>query len=309
MLRYKADRRSIAFVATYFALVALQWFAAPRTWWLEAPLFVLTCWLAWIGAMITHNALHSPPFHRRWMNRAFQVALTLMYGFPVSEYVPGHNFSHHRFTQQRRDIMRTTKTRFRWNFLNGALFFPSVMGSIFAANMRFVSTMRRRNARWFRQLVIETVACWGTKAVLLAIDWRKALLFVVIPHAYAIWGIVSFNLLQHDGCDAESPYDHSRNFMSAFVNWWSFNSGYHGVHHMEPGLHWSLLPEAHRERLAPFVHPSLEQTSLVMYVVRSYIWPARRLRYDGTPFVLPDEGPDEEWMPAASEVAGLGGAA
>ena len=44
----------------------------------------------------------------------------------VSNYVPGHNLSHHRHMQGRRDVMRTTKLRFKWHFLNGALFFAKI---------------------------------------------------------------------------------------------------------------------------------------------------------------------------------------
>ena len=36
------------------------------------------------------------------------------------------------------------------------------------------------------------------------------------------------------------------------MNWFTFNNGYHGIHHMKPGLHWSLAPEVHAKELAPF---------------------------------------------------------
>src|SRR5690349_22194051 len=119
MLRYRADIKTLVFVAIYFGLVAVQWAIAPTTLAIAIPLFVLTCFFSFFGAVATHNTVHAPVFHQRWANRLFQAVLTLTYGHPVSAYVPGHNLSHHKYTQSRKDVMRTTKTRFRWNLLNG----------------------------------------------------------------------------------------------------------------------------------------------------------------------------------------------
>ncbi|EYF05310.1 fatty acid desaturase family protein [Chondromyces apiculatus] len=304
MLRYRADVKTLVFVATYFALVAVQWVYAPRELWVAIPLLVLTCWFSFFGAVATHNTVHSPVFRQRWLNRVFQVVLTLTYGHPVSAYVPGHNLSHHKHTQTRRDVMRTTKTRYRWHLLNGLLFFGMVSKDILTADMRYFFAMYRRNPPWFRQMLLEWVIFLGSMGALLVLDWKKFLLYVLIPHQYAAWGIVTMNLLQHDGCDENSEYNHSRNFVGKVVNWWTYNNGYHTIHHMEPGLHWSLLPAAHAQRVAPHIHPNLDQRSLLAYLFSTFVWPAKRLRYDGTPLVLPGEGPDEEWIPGPKETQG-----
>jgi hypothetical protein len=73
------------------------------------------------------------------------------------------------------------------------------------------------------------------------------------------------------------------------------------MHHMEPGLHWSRLPGKHAELVAPSIHPALEQRSLALYLVRTFILQPRRLRFDGAPVVLPPEGADEDWIGAPSE--------
>jgi fatty acid desaturase len=156
--------------------------------------------------------------------------------------------------------------------------------------------MRKRRPAWFRQLMLETVLFFLVMAGLAVLDWQKWLLYVVIPYQYAAWGIVSINYAQHDGCDPESPYNHSRSFVGRLVNWWTFNNGYHGMHHMRPGLHWSKLPEAHRRELSPHIHPNLEQRSFLGYLVRTHIWPGKRVDYRGEPLKLPDAGPDEEWL-------------
>ena len=298
MLRHRADIRTLAFVAFYYALVVAEWRVAPWRWYVVLPLVVLTCVVSWICAVITHNTLHTPVFKNRTANKVFQVALTCAYGFPVSEYVPGHNLSHHKFTQKRSDLMRTSKARQSWNLLNLFVFFPRVGADIFSENYRYVSMMKQRMPRWYHQLMIELIVCWGAKAALLLLDWRKALVFIVVPHFYAVWGITTVNFLQHDGCDEDHEYNHSRNFVGRIFNWFTFNNGFHGIHHEHPGLHWSLCPAAHYEELHAGIDPALEQKSLAVYLFKTFVYPGKRLRYDGKPVVLPEDGPDEEWIPA-----------
>ena len=55
----------------------------------------------------------------------------------------------------------------------------------------------------FRQeLVVLAIAV--PLAFLVATDaWKRFLLYVFIPHKYAAWGIITMNMLQHDGADIE----------------------------------------------------------------------------------------------------------
>ena len=136
----------------------------------------------------------------------------------------------------------------------------------------------------------------GVKVVLLFVNWKCAVLFVLIPHQYAAWGIVGTNYFQHDGCDQEHPCNHSRNFKGKLLNYLLFNNGYHGAHHMKPNLHWSLVPAYHREHLEPNIHPSLNRESLLAYLIEAHIYPAKRLDYLGNPVVLAPATADVDWV-------------
>lgn len=46
-----------------------------------------------------------------------------------------------------------------------------------------------------------------TQSALMILNWRKFLLYVWLPHFFAQWGIVSMNMLQHDGCDVNVDLD------------------------------------------------------------------------------------------------------
>lgn len=305
MLRYTADLRSIAFVLTYFGLIAFV-YLTDLPLWAWVPLTIVLCFLSFFCAVITHNTVHTPVFKSRFLNSLFQAALSVTYGHPVSMYVPGHNLSHHKYTQQTADRMRTDKMRFRWNLLNQLFFAGKVGPVIFKDNARFAKAMRRTNPKWFRQFLFETIVYIGFLVSLALLDpmklWGvlplKFLVFVMIPHQYAAWGIMGINFVQHDGCDATHPYNHSRNFKGKLVNWFTFNNGFHGLHHMKPGLHWSLLPEVHEKELAPHIHPNLDRHALLPYLFEAYIYPGKRMTYDGKPLELGPEREDTDWMPA-----------
>ncbi len=301
-LRYRADLRSLAFLAVYTVLLCVLWFAEPSGP-LQWALLASTCFFSWVASVIAHNSMHSPMFKQRWANRCVQVWMSFCYGFPVSEYVPAHNLSHHRYSQRREDVMRTTRMRFSWNLLNLLLFFPSVIPGVTRANLKFKQAMKGRIPAWHRQLFIENATIWTVYLGALIADWRKGLAYVVLPHVFALFGINVVNFLQHDGTDPDHPANHSRNFVGVWFNWLHLNNGFHGVHHDHPGLHWSLAPAVHAQKVAPLLHPALAQPSIGSYLWSAYVYPGRRLRYDGTPLQLPPKEPDLEWLdrPDATE--------
>ncbi|MGD0677069.1 MAG: fatty acid desaturase [Polyangiaceae bacterium] len=297
-LRNHADVRTLGFIGLYYALLLSEWLFVPLEARFVVPLVIATASLSWLCAVIAHNALHCPLFERSWENSVFQLMLTCAYGFAVSEYIPGHNLSHHMHTQGPADVIRTSKTPFvRFNFLNLFYFFPRVGADVVVQNYRFVAASKGRLVRWRNQLLVEVIACWATKIALLIVDWRRALIFVVLPHLWALYGITTVNFLQHDGCDETHPVNHSRNFVGRIFNWFTFNNGFHGAHHDQPGLHWSLLAEAHRERFRGAIAPELEQPSLFVYMVKTFVFPGRRQRYDGRRILAVRAEPDEEWIP------------
>lgn len=313
LLRHAADRRSIAFAGVHFALCAVALGAPSMPLWLGVPLFVAMSVSSFAGAISAHNTMHSAVFRARWMNRAWQAVLSLTFVHPVSAFVPAHNLSHHRHLQTARDVLRTTEVRHRHNGLNLLAFAMKAARHMLATDLQFYALMRRRNPTWFRQLMLEVGGVLAFVALALSVDWARALLFIALPAQVGLRMIVGLGYPQHDGCDPESRYDHSRNFTGGLFNFIAFNNGYHGVHHMTPGLHWSQTPEAHRRELAPFQHPALDEPSLPRYFARAYLWPARRERFDGSPIALPPPSPPAVWLvekgealPGAALGAGAG---
>jgi fatty acid desaturase len=304
-LRHAADRRSLALAAAHFALVggALAGWIAGYPTWIAIP--VIAC-SSFIQLISTHNAMHAPVFFEKRANRIWQCVLSLGIGYPVSVFVPVHNLSHHLGLQTPRDILRTTEVRHRWNLLN--LIHHMVMGTVHLhlLHLAYLGEMRRSRPKWFAQVRWEALAVVAYLGAAAALAGPLAMLAVV-------WGpcvigqllIVGFGYVQHDGCDADSEHHHSRNFLSPIFNWFIFDNGYHTVHHDHPALHWSRGRDAHRDDVVPDLDARLDERSLIAYLWRAFIWPGRRLRFDGAPVVLPAALTRRElWTPASAITSG-----
>jgi fatty acid desaturase len=127
-----------------------------------------------------------------------------------------------------------------------------------------------------RQYTREQIVAFGLTLALLVNDFWTALFFVVLPQLYGARCILRINLIQHDRCDIDSEWNHSRNFVGRAFNWIMCNNGYHTIHHNKAGLHWSELADAHDRDVKPRIHPSLDERSMVWYLLRTYVLSWRR---------------------------------
>jgi fatty acid desaturase len=163
---------------------------------------------------------------------------------------------------------------FGYNLLN-LIHFPNVAGpQTFNGVQRWKSVLKRRP--FTRQYDTEQIVAFGLTTLLLINDFWTALFFVVLPQLWGARGILRINLIQHDGCDASSEWNHSRNFVGRGFNWIMCNNGYHTIHHNKAGLHWSVLAEAHDRDVVPRIHPRLDEPSMLGYLLRTYLFGLRR---------------------------------
>ena len=259
-----SDRRSVAFVGAGLALMLAPFFAGevPLAW--GCALMVGNAFFAFVSGIINHNHMHCATFASPWLNRLFNVALTFARGHTSMTIIVPHNMNHHAHRGRKDDWIRTD-----WA---GSGPLGLRLARYVLRTARNMAIERRRpqapqlSPPERRQQVIEQIALALFATTLVAWDVRKTICFVAFPWLIGMATLLAVNLLQHDECEPDSEYDHSRNFTGAALNWVFFNNGYHTAHHLFPGVHWSQLKELHERAVRPRMRPELDQASIVAFV-------------------------------------------
>ena len=271
MLKYNADLRSILFMIITTALLVVLWqYGSDLSWGYFVPIYILQLLMAVSVSVMTHNHKHTPMWKSKFMNIMTDNWLTMFYGFPVFSWEPTHMTNHHTHINTAEDYTRTYRYSEKNNLVT-LITYPSVSGSF---QMRpvidFFTSRWKVNKRKFFLNVLQLLFLVAFVATALILDWRKAIVYVIIPQQLSLYSVLIFNYIQHVHADEETKYNNSRNMTGWFLNFILINNGYHTAHHISPGLHWSKLKEKH-ENLSDKIHPSLNESNFGWYLMRTYI--------------------------------------
>lgn len=254
LLRYKADRWPVAYTAMV-AGVQLALFFAVEPLWLTALLVLLFQPVQAVSIACNHYQHHKSVFYARVLNRAYEALLFFQTGTPPYLITLHHNLGHHRhYLEPERDTLR-------WRRDDGS---PRSLAECLVKNAAGHWTWTRRLGKRFpkvyRKLKAMLVICLVPLLALLWLDPAKAVIIFLAPMLLQIVNVARLGFDQHAGLDLGEHLTASHNSESRFYNLVTFNSGYHTAHHMKPGLHWSELPDYHREIRAG-IPPALRGTA------------------------------------------------
>lgn len=268
LVRRREEWRQLGIVAIYQALILTPVFWAPAR---NPVVFLAACYFSFLNAVVIHNHLHKGIFHDKALNKLFRYVLSFGALYPASANVPAHNLVHHHFGEDGQpDWAAPGHVRFRWHLLN-LLHFPNVSGpNTFTGVKRWADVSRHPGFAF--QYNAETVVAFALTGALLWANFWPAIAFVVIPQFYGARCILRINLIQHDGCDVRSEWNHSRNFVGRGFNWIMCNNGLHTIHHNRAGLHWADLWPAHQAEVVPRIDPRLDEPSMIRYLLRTYVF-------------------------------------
>ena len=265
LLTHRADRRTLSYMTITTVLLIVQWKLAA----LQPILYVWFLFMAISVAIIAHNHNHVPLWRSRFLNIATDYWLTLFYGFPAFGWIPTHNKNHHHLNNKQGDYTITWRISEKNNIFT-LLSYPTV-SSYFQQKpiANHLKSLWRSDRKRFGLAASQYALLGIYYAAALIWNWKKAVLFIVIPHQVSLFSILIFNYVQHVHTDEESEFSHSRNFTGG-INLMLFNNGFHTIHHKSPGIHWSKTPAAQKE-IEHLIAPSLNERSFWWYMVRVYL--------------------------------------
>jgi fatty acid desaturase len=264
-LRFRRDLQSLAYLLAWPVLAAWQW-----RYGLSPLLYTLQLLLSIGIGVIHHNHAHLPMWRGRWLNRATDLWITLLQGHPTWVFAPAHMGNHHRHRHGPQDVARTYRFGGDRNDLLGWLMHPlHAVLAVYPLILRALKQLHRRQSAAYRWYALQYALWLGSWSLLLVLDPWNALLLVIVPQLFGLHWLLGANYLQHAHADGHSPLDFARNFGGG-VNLLFFNIGRHTAHHLQPRLHWSLLP-ALQQDIAPRLDPRLQEPGLLRYLLRVFV--------------------------------------
>jgi fatty acid desaturase len=265
MLRYKADIKTLIYMALTTGLFILQWTSIgvhPLT-------YTIYLFLSVAVAVITHNHNHVRMWKSDFLNTLQDWWLTVFYGFPVFAWIPTHNKNHHKLNNKPGDYTITYRFSEKNNLVT-LLSYPTISGYYQQKAIKeYLKAMYNSKKGRFILSIAQYIVLVAWIAAFLFIDWQKAIWFVIIPQQVSLFSVLIFNYVQHVHANEESEWNHSRNF-TGFLNFMLFNNGLHTIHHETAGLHWSQVPEEHK-KIEKNIDPALLERSFWWYIFRNYI--------------------------------------
>ena len=260
--------RSLMFISITLFFLITPLFVNLEKW--HAVYWICTsCTFCFIVSVINHNHVHQSIFYSPKLNQVLSVLLTIAKGNTSSGVIVPHNLNHHVYNNGQKDWARSSLAGDGHGIIR--IFRYIFKASVSMARGRSCVQAPQLRIDDQKQLKIERLCLLVFIILIMVIDTYKSLLFVVLPWGIGTLVLISTNLMQHDGCDIGSEYNHSRNFLNRAGNWFLFNNGFHTVHHMSPGMHWSKLPEKHFE-IENRIDEGLIQDSIPAFFIKQYVF-------------------------------------
>lgn len=241
IFRYKQDRVPTAIFFAYFALDLLVFFYAESVWflvlWLLIGIIPKTCICAW-----NHHHQHVPTFHHGVLNRILELVFGFQTGLCGNAWVLHHVVGHHR------NYLDQDLDESRWKRPDG-----SVMGreeysfDVFATSYWRAWRAGQNFPKHVPMFVVMATAQLALLVLFFLINWVNALFVFLIPMLISVYMTARATYEHHAGLDTDDHLEASYNVIDKWYNILLGNLGYHTAHHMKAGLHWSKLPEYHKE--------------------------------------------------------------
>ena len=97
-LKYKADVRSLLYLGSLFAVLALLWNTG-----FNAFGYALLLFFSMTMAVVAHNHSHGGMFEQKWANKTMDYLVSMAYGNPIFAWTPTHAQNHHIYANREGD--------------------------------------------------------------------------------------------------------------------------------------------------------------------------------------------------------------
>ena len=239
--RYAADRIPVLCILLVFAVDLTVYFSVTNPFGICAWALVSLLPKIFIAAW-NHHHQHVNTFHQRILNRLLEVVYTFHTGITTNVWVLHHNLGHHR------NYLDQASDESGWMKKDGTPMGPleytlTIALTGYPRALKVSRSHPKFRGDLFRMGAVNLVLL---VAMLVAKPLSATLIFL-LPMLLIYLGTCWNTYYHHSGLDTDDHLHASHNIVHPFYNILSGNLGLHTAHHMKQGLHWSKLPELHKE--------------------------------------------------------------
>ena len=239
--RYKADILPVVFFVLCFSLDIFFYLTIESITFflLYLPLSIIIKWFisAW-----NHHHQHVQTFSVPILNRLLEVIYAFQTGIVGYGWVLHHNLGHHIH------YLDQTQDESAWKSPAGKRYHPFVYTIIVTMTAYYRSWKVGKKFPQIQRYFL--FMCLLQVVLLTLLILYKPLagtLIFLIPMITSLFLTVYTTYHHHSGLDTSDPHEASYNIDASWYNFLTGNLWYHTAHHMKGSLHWSKLPEYHRE--------------------------------------------------------------
>jgi fatty acid desaturase len=241
IFRHKEDRLPVLIFTLYFLADFVFYLSVDNIYlligWFAIGIFPKANICAW-----NHHHQHYKTFKKSFYNWVLEMVYSFHTGITSNMWVLHHNFGHHL------NYLDQEKDESRWKDKKGNKF----SAIRYTLNVTVTSYWRafrvgKKHLPIRRTFIIMLILVCCFLATLIYFRPLQALFIFILPMITSLLLTSYATYSHHSDLDVEDHLHASRNIESKWYNKLTGNLGYHTAHHMRFGVHWSKLPELHKQ--------------------------------------------------------------
>lgn len=242
MLKFKEDLRQVVFVL--IAISCMLFVYLYNDIFETSTLIAISFCLFFVYILtlaVAHNHYHKTIFKNDKLNCIMNYMLFFTGGTSPYSWTLQHNIGHHfNYLEQVNDpapwlVDGKIVPRFRYSFFGTLNIYP------------YCFKIGNQYPKIFKKFKFHLLITALILSSLILIDPRGALFAIIIPTTLSMFNLIDITYEHHTGLDRTNEFNASRTNLHTIRNWFTFNVGYHTEHHVKPGVHWTKLPNLHKE--------------------------------------------------------------
>lgn len=254
-LKYIADERDLPFVhlLTKIHLIVFPWaflFFTPlfqgAVWWLMFIPYAYVSQSYFKGrfGLMFHCICHRRMFKKGydWMHRYVTWIVCPFFGHTPETYFAHHIAMHHVENNQEEDASSTLHYR-----RDSPVDFLKYLFRFLIAGFveTFIYFFQRKRKKLYMRLSVGEFSYIVFCILMSFVNFKATFMILVVPIIYGRFIMMMGNWTQHAFIDKKDPEGHFSSVFNCINNVYNqncWNDGYHSIHHLKPGLHYTDIP-------------------------------------------------------------------